>query len=345
MSRRLFSPLVTLLGALRYELARLLIARSVRVISLLSLLGSALVTLPAARRAVGVAHSQAAEVARLSGAKLMLGRSGVVASFGRGRFMAVRSDGVIGRTIVLPANWSPRGTGIRLATAVGHGGARVLAHVDTGTVHTLPSTVNLAGAHAGGGAGVVAGGVVGAVLPAAVAALGAAWIGASSIAYEYRYRGALLTYVLLPRRGTVLLAKCIAAALFGALLCLATTLVAYGTARLGFAVAGTKIDVPMRPMVPASREIVMAALCGALATAACAVLRMRLLALFASVAACVILAALIPGSTSPLIPYAGRAARLAAVDVPWVSIRDVLAVSALLWWAAALVAVRRRRVG
>jgi hypothetical protein len=294
---------------------------------------------------VGLAHSQAAEVARLSGAKLVLGRGGMVASFGDGRFMAVRSDGVIGRTIVLPANWSPRGSGIALATAVGHGGARVLAHVGTGTTHTLPSTVSLAGAHVGGGAGVVAGGVVGAVLPAAMAALGAALIGASSIAYEYRYRGALLTYVLLPRRGMVLLAKCIAAALFGALLCLATTPVAYGTARLGFAVAGTKIDVPLRLMIPAVREVVTAAMCGALATAACAVLRMRLLAVLASVAACVILAAMLPDSASPLVPYVGRVARLVAADAPWVPIRDALAVSALLWWAAALVVVRRRRVG
>jgi hypothetical protein len=154
----------------------------------------------------------------------------------------------------------------------------------------------------------------------------------------------MLTYVLLPRRGMVLVAKCIAAAVFGALLCLATTLIAYGTARLGFAAAGTKIEVPLRLMVPAVREVGIAALCGALAAVACLVLRLRLLAVFAAVAACVVLAAMLPGSASPLIPYVGKAVRLVAADVPWVPIRGLLAVLALSCWAVALVAVRRRRV-
>lgn len=347
---RILSLTAALLSALRYELTRLLGARSTRNIGLLSLLGSALVTLPAARSAVGLAHSQAAEIARLSGARLTLDRGGMMASFGGGRFMAVRSDAVIGRTISVPATWLRHGFGtsgsIRPASSVvGRGGAQALAHgAATGVGHTATSLAAAVSAHAGG-AGVVAGGVVGAVLPAAMAALAAAWVGASSIVYEYRYSGALITYVLVPRRGAVLLAKALAAALFGALLCFGTTLAAFGTARLGFRVAGTRIDVPSELMVPATREIAIAALCGALAVPACALLRTRLLAVPLAAAAGALVAATLPGSTSPLIRFVGTAQRFLAADLPEVSVRTLLAVVAALMWVSALVAVRRRRVG
>ncbi|HEU5334217.1 MAG TPA: hypothetical protein VFU73_15660 [Actinocrinis sp.] len=350
-----------LFSALRYELARVLAARSARTVGLLSLLGSALITLPAARSAVGLAHSQAAEIARLSGARLTLDRGGMLASFGGGRFMTVRPDAVIGRTISVPAAWLRHGSGMsgsaKAASAVvGRGGAHVLAHgtgVGTGTgtgaggLGHAASLAAAAGAHAGG-AGVVAGGVVGAVLPAAMAALAAAWVGASSIVYEYRDGGALITYVLVPRRGAVLLAKAIVAALFGAVLCFGTTLAAFGTARLGFGVAGTRIDVPSELMVPAAREVAIAALCGALAVPACAVLRTRLLAVPLSLAGGALVAATLPGSTSPLIHFLGTARRFLAAylpSVPEVSIRSLIAAAAGLLWVSALVAVRRRRVG
>jgi hypothetical protein len=199
------------------------------------------------------------------------------------------------------------------------------------------------GAHAGG-AGVVAGGLVGATLPAAMAALGTAWIGASSITYEYRSGGGLITYVLVPRRGAVLVAKAIAVALVGAILCSGTTLVAYGTAKLGFTVAGTKIDVPPPLMIPAVREVAIAALCGALAVAVCAAVRMRLFAVLVSAGLCAVLAATLPGSASPLVPDIGKAVQFLAVNAPWASIHRVLLGAVAAWWAVALAVVRRRRV-
>jgi len=339
-----------LLSALRYELTRLAATRSTRTVSLLSLLGSALITLPAARSAVGLAHSRAAEIARLGGARLTLDRGGVMASFGGERFMTVRSDAVLGRTISVPATWLRHGFGssgsVRTASAlVGRGGAQALAHgVGKGTGHTATSLAAAVSAHAGG-AGVVAGGVVGAVLPAAMAALAAAWVGASSIVHEYRDGGALVTYVLVPHRGAVLFAKALAAALFGALLCFGTTLAAFGTARLGFGVAGTRIDVPSELMVPAAREFAIAALCGALAVPACVVLRTRLLAVPLAAAAGALVAATLPGSTSPLLRFLGTARRFLAADLPEVSIRTLMAAAAALLWVSALVVVRKRRVG
>jgi hypothetical protein len=340
---RVSTPILALLSALRYELKRLMITRSTRSTGLLSLLGSALITLPAARSAVGPAHSQAAEIARLSGARLALNRGGMFASFGGGRFMTVRGDAVIGRSLTVPTAWLPRGFGITGATAVGHGGAGVLAP-DSGLTHSAPSVAAMVGAHAGG-AGVVAGGIVGAVLPATMAALGAAWIGASSITYEYRYGGGLITYVLVPSRSAVLLAKAIAVALVGAALCFGTTLVAYGMAKLGFTVAGTKIDVPPLLMMPAVREVAIAALCGALAVAVCAVLRVRLFAVLVSAGLCAAVAATLPGSASPLVPDIGRAVQFLVANVPVVSFREALFGVAVLWWATALMVVRRRRVG
>ena len=353
MSRSL-TVVTALLSALRYELTRLAAARSTRNVGLLALLGSALITLPAARSAVGLAHSQAAEIARLSGARLTLDRGGMMASFGGGRFMTVRPDAVIGRTISVPAAWLQHGFGrsgaIRAASAVvRRGGAHMLAHhagsgLGTGTGHAATSLAAAVSAHAGG-AGVVAGGLVGAVLPATMAALAAAWIGASSIVYEYRDGGALITYVLVPRRGAVLLAKALAAALFGALLCFGTTLAAFGTARLGFGLARTRIDVPSELMIPATREIAIAALCGALAVPACAVLRTRLLAVPLAAAAGALAAATLPGSASPLTRFLGPARRFLEADLPEVSIRALMAAAAVLMWVSALVAVRRRRVG
>jgi len=353
---RILTLVTALFSALRYELTRLAAARSTRNVGLLSLLGSALITLPAARSAVGLAHSRAAEIARLSGARLTLDRGGMMASFGGGRFTTVRSDAVIGRTISVPATWLHHGLGtsgsIRAASAVvRHSGAHALAHgtsagisTGTGAGRAATSLAAAVRAHAGG-AGVVAGGIVGAVLPATMAALAAAWVGASSIVYEYRDGGALVTYVLVPRRGAVLLAKALAAALFGALLCFGTTLAAFGTAKLGFGVARTRIDVPSELMVPATREIAIAALCGALAVPACAVLRTRLLAVPLAAAAGALVAATLPGSTSPLIRFLGTARRFLAAGLPEVSIRTLMAAAAALMWVSALVAVRRRRVG
>jgi hypothetical protein len=339
----MFTPIAALFSALRYELTRLLTTPSTRATALLSVLSSALITLLAARRAVGLAHSRAAEVVRPGGGTPKLDRTGAVAMFGRGATTAP-GDAVMGHTVAVPAVWSPHGSGTLSAavTAVSHTSASAVAG-GSGLGHPARSLAAMLGAHAGG-AGVVAGGVVGAILPATMAALGAAWVGASSIAEEYRYDGALLSYVLVPRRGAVLLAKAIAAAVFGALLCFGTTLAAFGTARLGFTATGTRIAVPSALMVPAVREITIAALCGALAVPACAVLRMRLLAAVAASGLGAIVASRIPGSASPLIHPVSRAGRLVVGDVRGASVAALMVTAAALWWAAGLVAVRHRRV-
>jgi hypothetical protein len=200
----------------------------------------------------------------------------------------------------------------------------------------------------GGGAWVVAGGTVGTVLPGIAAAWAAAWLGASSIGYEYRYGGGLLTFALVPRRGAVLIAKAIVAAGFGALLCVGTTMVAYGTARLGFTLAGTRVVIPLSLLTPTVWEVAMAALGGVLGVFGGAVLRMRALATVAALAGCALVAAVLPGSSSPAAPYLAEAARYSARAVPGVTSAaalDLLPVLPLLVvLVGGWVAVRRRRV-
>jgi hypothetical protein len=262
--------------ALRYELVRARGLRSTRGIALLALIGSAIITLPAARQIVGLAHPLPPSLAH------------------------------------------------RLA----------LSH------QPLPTH--------GGGAWVVAGGTAGMVLPGIVAACAAAWFGASSISYEYRYGGGLLTFALVPRRGAVLIAKAAVAAAFGAVLCAATTLVAYGTARLGFTLAGTQVTLPATLMTPALRSVALAALGGALGVFVTVVLRLRVLAAVVALAACALAAAALPASPSPAAPYLAEATRQAARLVPGVTYPAVLdlslALPLLVVTLTGLVAVRRRRV-
>ncbi len=195
---------------------------------------------------------------------------------------------------------------------------------------------------------VIGGGVAGAVLPGFVAALGASWFGASSIGYEYRYGNGLLTFALVPRRGSVLLAKTVVAAGFGALLSPATTAVAYGTARLGFQVAGTHVALPVALLAPGAREVAMAALGGVLGVFAGAVLRVRVFAAVAALAGCALVAAFLPRSSSPAVAYLGSAARFVVRLVPALTYRTVSELLVALPLAAlalaGLVAVRRRRV-
>lgn len=200
----------------------------------------------------------------------------------------------------------------------------------------------------GGGAWVVAGGLVGMVLPGAAAAWGAAWFGATSVGYEYGYRGGLLTFTLVPRRSSVLMAKAIAAAVFGVLLCPGTTIAAYCTAMLGFRVAGTHVVLPAVLLAPRPRAVGVAALGGALGVFGGAVLRARTAATVSAVAGCVLVAAFLPRSSSLAIPYLGAAARYVVRLVPGVTYTAVLDLLLALPLAAlvlsGLVVVRRRRV-
>lgn len=202
----------------------------------------------------------------------------------------------------------------------------------------------------GDGGWVVAGGVVGMVLPGIAAALGAAWFGATSIGYEYRNGSGLLTFALVPRRGSVLVAKTIVAAAFGALLSLGTTAVAYGTARLGFQVAGMQkqVALPAGLLAPGPREVALAALGGVLGVLAGAVLRVRVLATVSALAGCALVAAFLPGSLSLAVPYLAEAVRYIVRAVP--ALTDATASDLLLGMPlvtlalAGLVVVRRRRV-
>lgn len=195
---------------------------------------------------------------------------------------------------------------------------------------------------------VIGGGVAGVVLPGFVAALGASWFGASSIGYEYRFGSGLLTFALVPRRGSVLLAKVVVAAGFGALLCPATTAVAYGTARLGFQVAGTHVALPVALLAPGAREVALAALGGVLGVFAGAVLRVRVFAAVAALAGCALVAAFLPRSSSPAVAYLDSAARFVVRLVPALTYGTVSGLLVALPLAAlalaGLVAVRRRRV-
>lgn len=290
--RWLLSLIGSVISALQYELARLRGVRSIRGVVLSALVGSVLLTLLAARRMVGLAHS-------------------------------------------LPPLPHPSQPYHALPSLLHPGQASASLAVQIAPTH-------------GGGAWVIAGGVVGMVLPGLAAAVGAAWFGATSVGYEYRYGNGLLTFTLVPRRGCVLVAKAIVAAALGALLCLATAAVAYGTARLGFRIAGTHIDLPVALLVPGPRAVALAAVGGALGVIGGAVLRLRVLATVVAVVACGLVAAFLPRSTSLVIPYLIRAVQDVVRVVPGVTYAMVVYLLLTLPLAAlvlsGLVAVRRRRV-
>jgi hypothetical protein len=200
----------------------------------------------------------------------------------------------------------------------------------------------------GDGAWVVAGGVAGMVLPGLAAAFGAAWFGAASIGYEYRHGSGLLTFALVPRRGSVLVAKTIVAAGFGALLSLGTTAAAYGTARLGFRLAGAQVALPAALLAPGPREVALAALGGALGVFAGAALRVRPLATPSALTGCALVAAFLPRSSSLAVPYLAEAVRFIVRALPALTYASasalLLGTPFVLLALAALVAIRRRRV-
>ena len=296
--RSLLATASGIVGALKYELVRLGSLRSLRGAAFFAFLGSAILTLPAARHMVGLAHPvpPGPPVPTPSLSLLSLASSAGVPS---------------------ASGWS---------TALLH---------QYSPMH-------------GGGAWVVNGGVVGMVLPGAVAACIAAWLGATSIGYEYRYGGGLLTFALLPRRVSVLVAKAVVAAFVGALLCLGATVVAYWTARLGFKVSGVEVALPSQLMLAGWRPLALAALCGALGVLGGAVLRLRLLATAVALAGGALVAVFLPRSTSLAMPYVAEAAQRAVRLTP--GITDTAALGLLLalplgvLMLSGVLAVRRRRV-
>ncbi|HZP54222.1 hypothetical protein [Actinocrinis sp.] len=296
--RSLLATASGLVGALKYELVRLGNFRSLRGAAFFAFLGSAILTLPAARHMVGLAHPvpPGPPVPTPSLSLLSLASSASVPS---------------------ASGWS---------TALLH---------QYSPMH-------------GGGGWVVNGGVVGMVLPGAVAACIAAWLGATSIGYEYRYGGGLLTFALLPRRVSVLVAKAVVAAFVGALLCLGATVVSYWTARLGFKVSGVEVALPSQLMLAGWRPLALAALCGALGVVGGAVLRLRLLATAVALAGGALIAVFLPRSTSLAMPYVAEAAQRAVRLTP--GITDTAALGLLLalplsvLMLSGVLAVRRRRV-
>lgn len=284
----------SVVSALRYELARLRGVKSIRGAVLSALVGSALLTLPAARQMIGLAHPRAPQ---------------------------------------------PRSAQVGSAAGQQHV-SQALSHASAFASQYMPTHLD--------GAWVIAGGVAGMVLPGLAAAFGAAWFGATSIGYEYRHGSGLLTFTLVPRRGCVLIAKTIVAASVGALLCFGTTAVAYGTARLGFQVAGIQVALPTALIAPGPREPAMAALGGALAVFGGAVLRVRALGVLTALVGCALVAAFLPRSSSLAEPYLGDAARWVVHAVPgltYATVSELLLGLPLATLAfAGLVAVRRRRI-
>jgi hypothetical protein len=133
----------------------------------------------------------------------------------------------------------------------------------------------------------------------------------------------------------------------GALLCLAATAAAYGTAYLGFHLAGVRIDLPLHLMLSRPRAVALAALGGALGVAAGAALRIRIAAAVAAVLGCALVASVLPRSTSLVSPYLDAADRRLVPVVPGVTYTATLYLLPALVIAvlvlAGLVAVRRRR--
>lgn len=298
MKGSMLATFTSFAGALKYELVRLGNPRGVRGVAFFALLGSAILTLPAARHIVGLAHPlpPAPPMPRLE--------------------------------------WSLLSSNLQTGIPSGSAWSAALLQQYSPTQ--------------GGGAWVVAGGVVGMVLPGAVAACAAAWLGATSIGYEYRHGNGSLTFALLPRRVPVLLAKAVVAACFGVLLCLGATVVAYWTARLGFRAAGVDVALPLNLMLSVPRALGLAALGGALGVVGGAVLRMRMLSTVAALTGCALIAAFLPSSTSLAMPYLAEAAQRVVRLTPGVSytaaLALLLAIPLALLTLSGLVAVRRRRV-
>ena len=262
------TPLTGVRDAVRYEFTRLRTTRSTRTAAGLALLGSALLTLPAARHAA--------------------------------------------------ANAGP--------TGFGHGPA-------------------------GAAANVVSAGVVGHVLPVAAVVLAAVWVGVASIADEYRHGSAQLAYLLLPRRSTVLAAKVLVSAIFGAVLSLLGHAVAFGTARIGFIVASSAVQVPARLALPGSAlPPIVAALGGAVGVLAAASLRFRLPAVLVAVACCAAVTAVVTGAADPASTYLSTAATSISqaathIGLPRnaVSVQAIPAAALIALTLAAVLTVRRRR--
>ncbi|MGH3416264.1 MAG: hypothetical protein ACRDSS_07345, partial [Actinocrinis sp.] len=138
------------------------------------------------------------------------------------------------------------------------------------------------------------------------------------------------------------------AAVLGVALCFAASVVAYWTARLGFRLAGTQVVLPRALMVPAGRAVGLAALGGSLGVLGAALLRVRILAAFAALLGCSLVAMFLPGSLSVAGPYLARGARDLVRWVPGVTYSAVLdlalAVPLLVLALGGLVATRRRRI-
>jgi hypothetical protein len=228
--------------------------------------------------------------------------------------------------------------------------AVILLALLAAAVSTLPAARQVA-AHPpspGAVAWVVAAGRVGLALPAPAAAFGAAWFGASAVSGEYRHRGVLLTFAVLPRRGAVLIGRLTVAALFGALLCAVAQAVAYGTARAGFALAARGEPMPLILAAPRPLELATAAGCGLLGVLAATVLRVRLLAVPVALTLGLAAVAAVPGSASPARPVLVRAAR----DLPrplqlihQVQLADAVGTAIVLLAVLATVSLGRRRAG
>jgi hypothetical protein len=191
---------------------------------------------------------------------------------------------------------------VRMRTAASVRGLSALALLGA-ALATLPAVRALSGQSGGLGkagfadvAWVVEGGRLGTVLPGAIAAAAAAWIGASSIDYEYRHGTAVNLFASIPRRGAVLAAKFVLVAALGALLELGCAALAFGAASLAFVMAGFP-----RPLLPAAAlappaAIAFAAGCAVLSLLLATVVRIRLLATFVAVALVTIVAACVAGS-------------------------------------------------
>lgn len=197
----------------------------------------------------------------------------------------------------------------RTATVLALLGSAVLTVPAAYHAAQLAGPIGFGPGPAGAAAHVVSGGIVGRVLPVAAVVIAAAWIGAASVADEYRHGSAQLAYLLLPRRSTVLAAKVLVSALFGMVLCLMGHAFAFGAARLGFMVASSAVEVPSRLMLPGSAlPPIIAALGGAMGVLAAASLRFRLLAIPVAVACCAAITAVVTRAADPASVYLNTAA-------------------------------------
>lgn len=233
----------------------------------------------------------------------------------------------------------------RMAASRAAGGAVLLALLASAVLTFPAAQYALGPGHPHGGAWVVAGGVLGVFLPAPVAACAAGWIGASCFGEEFRRGTAAFAFTLLPGRGAVVVGKCAAAALAGAVLAPLAKIVAFGVASAAFRIRVSALPIQASLIAPTVTEVGVAAGCGVAGVLVVLVLRWRAVATPVTAAGAIATYATMAHSASPVVTRIATALQPLTRLLPGVYTWAFPAAGWVLIAGAGLLVIRRRRIG